>query len=935
MPAGLHRFPTYKQATVAAILVLALLAGCGKETSPTEYLKLAQQAYDNGKPGEAILSLKQVLQQEPSNANARKLLAQLYIDDGNGTAAAVELDKAVAGGLSEQELVLQRLASLMLQGKYKEAIALTEQYRDDQQPASVRADIRAIRGTAQMNLGERQDADRSFAEAIKIDSGNGIALTGMSQRALADGRFDDALKLARKATEQAPHFAPGWSLLGDLLRVSKDAKGAEAAYTEAIAKRTLNANDLLSRAIVRLELEDVNGAGADIKTLRHRGFKNPHALFGEGLLALRENKANEAAQKFQEVLAKFPDYARAACYAGMSLATIGQQNQAVANLESCLKRYPQAASVRRMLAAAYSMTGQSSKVEPVLRPLVERTPPDRAATEVLAGMKLAANDPKAAAHLLQQIIADETKDPRSLYNLGLALAAAGDLAAASNAFAEAATLSPDELASDLAEANAMLQTGHVAQAQDKLEAILTDRPDEPRALNLLGIAKAQIGDLNAARELFEKTLAQKADDTEASLNLANTLTRQGQVKEALHHVERVLAHNPAHAQALGMAVALDVQAGELERARQRIASAEQARPDDPDIVLVKARFLQSQGERAQAETLLRDALAKRGDHPELLRELGQSLLASNKPAEASEVLTRLTARPERQPMDYLLLAQAEEGRDQIPAARIAIDRALELSPIYPAARLAAIRLDLREGKTAAARKRLDALKSTAPDEPIPELLTVEGQLLLLEKRPDKALVFFRRAFEARPSGEGAVQLARILAGTGKATEAVGVLETWVEQHPSDHGARFVLADSYAKLGQQSRAVSLYESMLKDAPEDILTLNNLAWVLRTDDPERALKLATEAKSIAPESPAVLDTFGVLLLDRGDIEEAIVALRKANALLPGNPGLRLHLATALERKGSNEEARRLLASIRPERLEPEQKEQYAKLRELLPF
>ncbi len=144
MPAGLHRFPTYKQATVAAILVLALLAGCGKETSPTEYLKLAQQAYDNGKPGEAILSLKQVLQQEPSNANARKLLAQLYIDDGNGTAAAVELDKAVAGGLSEQELVLQRLASLMLQGKYKEAIALTEQYRDDQQPASVRAVASAI-----------------------------------------------------------------------------------------------------------------------------------------------------------------------------------------------------------------------------------------------------------------------------------------------------------------------------------------------------------------------------------------------------------------------------------------------------------------------------------------------------------------------------------------------------------------------------------------------------------------------------------------------------------------------------------------------------------------------------------------------------------------------------------------------------------------------
>jgi putative PEP-CTERM system TPR-repeat lipoprotein len=917
--------------TLAAAIALVLLAGCDQAPTPGEYLELAQQAYAQGNTNEAVLSLKQALQADPANGAARKLLAQLYVDDGNGKAASIELDKAVSSGVAEADIALLRLNALMLERKFEDAIGAVEQFRGGERPAQEVAEMIAIRGLAQMSLEQGDAADASFTEALGLDGNNGMALTGQAQRAIAARKVDDAVALAKKATEVSPGFAPGWSLLGDLMRVKEDPQAAEAAYSEAITKRSQNANDLIARAMVRLELDDRDGAAADVKTLRQRGFVNPYALFGEGLLAMSDGKLLPAAEKFQEVLGKFPNFARVSCYAGMSLAATERQNQSIAYLESCLNAYPQADTVRRTLAASYSSSGQREKVEPLLQPLVEREKPDPAALELLAQIKLTNNDPKAAADLLKKVVAGEQKDSRGLVNLGLVLTAAGDLGAAKSAFAEAAAVSEEKFDPALVEAQALLQTGRTAEGMTRLEAVLRERPEDTPALTMLGIAKAQTGDLAGARKLFEKSLQIASDDSPVRINLANVLTRQGETARALKELEQVLERAPATAQALGMATALDVQAGEPDRARTRIAAAEKAKPGDADVLLVKARFAQTQGQRDEARQLLQQVLKDAGDRSDVLRELGQLELARGEAGEATQLFERLVGRPDRQPQDFLLLAQAAEARGRLSQAREAIGQALALVPDYPAARHAEIRLDLRESRATDARRKLDALKAMAPTGPIPDLLATEGQLLLLEKKPEQAVDFYRQAFEAQPSGERAVQLARVQAGTGQGEAAMKTLEGWVEKNPKDFRVRFVLADSYSKRNEHTRAVALYEALLGEAPQDVLVLNNLAWLLRAEDPARALELANKANAIAPRSPAVLDTLGMLLLDQDKMDPALAALRKANELLPDNPDLKLHLAMALVRTGGGEEARKLLRGLEPEQFDGEQREAYETLKD----
>jgi Flp pilus assembly protein TadD len=84
-------------------------------------------------------------------------------------------------------------------------------------------------------------------------------------------------------------------------------------------------------------------------------------------------------------------------------------------------------------------------------------------------------------------------------------------------------------------------------------------------------------------------------------------------------------------------------------------------------------------------------------------------------------------------------------------------------------------------------------------------------------------------------------------------------------------------------------------------------------LRDQDPEKAMSHANRARELAPDSPEVLDTYGMLLLQKGDKAKAVRVLRRAVEARPKSPTLRFHLAQALAEKGEKEEARGQLGPV----------------------
>jgi FimV-like protein len=111
----------------------------------------------------------------------------------------------------------------------------------------------------------------------------------------------------------------------------------------------------------------------------------------------------------------------------------------------------------------------------------------------------------------------------------------------------------------------------------------------------------------------------------------------------------------------------------------------------------------------------------------------------------------------------------------------------------------------------------------------------------------------------------------------------------------------------------ARAEGLYQSVVQKQPNNVVALNNLAWVMGRLGREGALEYAEEAAKLAPNQPDVLDTLASLLAERNDYEKAVELQRRAMELQPANASLKLNLAKIYIKSGDKILAKRELEAL----------------------
>ena len=94
-------------------------------------------------------------------------------------------------------------------------------------------------------------------------------------------------------------------------------------------------------------------------------------------------------------------------------------------------------------------------------------------------------------------------------------------------------------------------------------------------------------------------------------------------------------------------------------------------------------------------------------------------------------------------------------------------------------------------------------------------------------------------------------------------------------------------------GDQAGAIGNYETALAMQPENFIALNNLAWLIKEIDTERAVELSARAMELAPENPSILDTHGWILHLAGQHQKAEPIIERALALNPENDEIKQHL------------------------------------------
>jgi len=163
-----------------------------------------------------------------------------------------------------------------------------------------------------------------------------------------------------------------------------------------------------------------------------------------------------------------------------------------------------------------------------------------------------------------------------------------------------------------------------------------------------------------------------------------------------------------------------------------------------------------------------------------------------------------------------------------------------------------------------------------------------------------------------PVGIKAFLKAQVLVTRGDRAGAERAAGGAVEAEGRLVDARRLLAELLMGRKDYEAADAQYLEILKVSPDDILSLNNLAFNLaeRLGRPQEALPYAQRAYTLGGRAAPVADTLGWVYSLLGDNDQAIALLGPAAIAAPREPSIQLHAARAFQAAGRPDPARQFL-------------------------
>ncbi|MBV1914913.1 MAG: tetratricopeptide repeat protein, partial [Pseudomonadales bacterium] len=254
-------------------------------------------------------------------------------------------------------------------------------------------------------------------------------------------------------------------------------------------------------------------------------------------------------------------------------------------------------------------------------------------------------------------------------------------------------------------------------------------------------------------------------------------------------------------------------------------------------------------------------------------------------------------------LTHYMVAQADASLGDNDAARVSIEKSLQIFPAYIPSRLLLARIMIETGEHAEAGKIIDRLQKDLPDDENVLLLKAQHQTAI--GNHGKASHLYQGIYESKPDSRSISDLAWSNYFDGNTKVAENLLKEWLQQHPADIQVRFSLIQVYKGMGRVDEATSQLEVVLELHGDNAFVLNELAWQLYGGKQfKQAHIIAQKAYQKSPGSPAIRDTYGLTLLETGQLEQALKVLGAVSADYPDNSAFHFHYAQALLRAGRTE-------------------------------
>ena len=465
------------------------------------------------------------------------------------------------------------------------------------------------------------------------------------------------------------------------------------------------------------------------------------------------------------------------------------------------------AAARRNLVAAGQLIDEALKIEP-----------DNNAVLIAKGDLLIANgDIAAAVASYEKAVASDKDNVSAQLALASALLSAKRTEDARTHIALVKKAFPYLPSANYLEAVMLFSEGKNAAALEATQRVLSSIPDYPAALALMGAIQYTLGTQAQAEVNARKFLKAYPNNVFGRKLLASILLKEKQPAKALEVIEPMLASaelkDPEVFMLGGSAYLM---ANQVPKAVATMQRAQSVKPADLSIRTAIGMGNLAAGDVDNAIGAFESVVKLDAGQRDADNYLVLSYIGKKDYPKAIETARELINKHPEDPEFYNLLGGAYQAGNDLPAARSAFGKAVEVRPGFASSIINLARIDLIENKPADARKRLeDAL---GRDDKNLELIFALSNLAAL--RGDNADV--RRWLQAAVKANPDVLAPRMLLIQHDLRQkdpqsAVQLARETDAKFPNDLDLLGMLAESQAASGDRNGSVATYGRLAALAP----------------------------------------------------------------------------------------------------------------------
>ncbi len=902
--------------TLVLVLVALFMSACGLGMDTPARLDRGQEALAEGEYRAAVIDAKNILLEEPNNMNARLLLGRASVGIGDGVSAEKELRKAVELGTDFSVVIVDIGRAMLQQNKFEDVIAEIDPdlaTTDFDKLAAMRA-----RGEALIGLRKPDAAREIFTEVLARDADDLSAQLGVVKSYIAERNYLQARETLNYVLEADDTFIPALQLSGalnlqmrNLTRAAIDfERAADLARTRANARGEFEALSGLADAIFLQEKPD------EVRVVLQRMMEvrpeDLRTLLVTARLAAADEDWTSAQEKLQEILRRAPNFRSAQMLLGVVHKQSGNLGQAEMYLSAVVAAAPDDSRARRLLAETRLALNKSEAARQALEPLTSGADPDIVSLSMAAGANLSLGDVDEAIELLERGIATEPGNVDVKVQLAIAYFQGGQWDNAQRLLESLPDMSGQrsEFRSDVLSILNKMAQGKQADALGNAKLLREEWHGRAEAHSLVGSIEMAMGDLEAARSSFNEGLKTEPDSTRIIRYLAQLDIAEDDPQSAQDRYLIILELEPDDAASMVSLARLAARSEDHDNARMWLEKAREADPNSVSARSLLAAMYLAFREFSTAEEVAKEAVSLNPDSAKLQNYLGLAQYYSKNYRGATFSLGKAAELAPDEPSYRFNLARAQAAQGNNASAMVSLRDSMDQSLQYMPSGLLLASIRAKLGDLDGARDVARRLRALHPNEAAPYAL--EAELLAQQGDLASALGNYEKALGIEASARYAVRAYQIRNQLGTA-DRVDPLIKFLEARPLDGNMRNYLANAYINLGEIDNANSQYERVLAQEPENLVAINNLAWNYLMGGDARAEGLARRAFELRPDSSAVVDTLGWILIKKGSLDEGIAMLRSATELGDGRPEIRFHLAAGLAAAGQTTEAKRILQEI----------------------